>query len=190
VACDNGRRIAWGTLDGKVMVWDGPPDFFTMATVCWAFSAPSVPILASPWPAAEARPTHVLPAHSSRVMSVAFAPDGRRLASCGIDGVIKVWDLDGKGWTVRFGLSGHLGAVHGVAFSSDGRRLASAGLDGTIRLWDMEAGKEYSELRGHTNSVYTVVYSPDGRYLASGGSDGTIRIWDANPMSSGGRTAP
>jgi len=173
-----------------VLVWDEPAGFSAVVAACWALSIPSVAGLASPCPAAEVRPTHALPAHSSRAMSVAFAPDGRRLASCGIDGIIKVWDLGREGWSERFGLRGHRGAVHGVAFSSDGRRLASAGLDGTVRAWDVETGKELFELRGHTNSVYCVIYSHDGRYLASGSSDGTIRIWDADPLSGRAATGP
>jgi WD40 repeat protein len=114
-------------------------------------------------------------------MSVAFGAGDRWLASCGMDGLIKVWAREGNRWVERGRLLGHRGAVLAVAFSPDGFRLASAGLDGTVRLWDVEAGKQVFVHRGHTNGVYAVAYSPDGSYLASGSSDGTVRIWDAQP---------
>jgi WD40 repeat protein/serine/threonine protein kinase len=181
VAYGCGGRVAWAGVNGEVLVWDEPPGGYARAAAQWALPAPLLPALTRAWLAGEAGPPQVLPAHDSRAMSVAFGPGDRRLASCGMDGQIKVWAREGKRWVERGRLAGHRGAVHAVAFSPDGLRLASAGLDGTVRLWDVEAGKQALVRRGHTNGVYAVAYSPDGRYLASGSSDGTVRIWDAQP---------
>jgi len=114
--------------------------------------------------------------HSDPVLSVAFSPDGRLLASGSWDRTIRLWDV-GTGQVVRT-LSGHTGWVRSVAFSPDGRLLASGSRDRTIRLWDVEAGQVVRTLSGHTDWVSSVAFSPDGRLLASGSDDRTIRLWD------------
>src|SRR5262245_8736719 len=74
------------------------------------------------------------PARSANpVWSAAWSPDGKRFASGGYDGLVRLWGLDGRAGPV---LSGHHRAVTCVAWSPDGKRLASAGQDGTVRLWD------------------------------------------------------
>jgi WD40 repeat protein len=108
---------------------------------------------------------------------VAFAPDGRRLASASHK-TVRIWDA-ASGAELAI-LCGHEDGVNGVAFAPDGRRLASASRDGTVRVWDAASG---AELRRHVHhlfdSVEAVAFAPDGRRLASVTGDRTVRVWDA-----------
>ncbi len=118
-----------------------------------------------------------LKGHTGPVTSVAFSPNGLRLASASWDGTVKVWSV-ATGLEVRT-FKGHTGLVISVAFSPDGTRLASASGDGTVKVWDAATGQEPITLKGHTSVVASVAFSPDGLRLASGAADLTVKVWDA-----------
>jgi WD40 repeat protein len=116
--------------------------------------------------------------HTGIVMSVAFSPDGKTLASDSWDKTIRLWDV-ATSQPIGQPLTGHTDYVASVAFSPDGKTLASGSWDKTIRLWDVATGKSISQpLTGHTDDVGSVAFSPDGKTLASGSWDKTIRLWD------------
>jgi WD40 repeat protein len=117
-----------------------------------------------------------LEGHSEWVWSVAFSPDGSRLATGSGDGTAKIWDLEsGK---ASLTLEGHSESVTRVAFSPDGSGLVTGSDDGTAKIWDLESGKASLTLEGHREGVISVAFSPDGSRLATGSGDGTAKIWD------------
>ena len=124
---------------------------------------------------AEISPNHIVPleGHTDRVLSVAFSPDRKTLASGSWDNVVKLWDVTRKENIDTFR---HTRRVKSLAFSPDGMILASGGNDG-INLWDMIRRKKITTLR-HGDFVNSMSFSRDGTMLASGGDDHTIKLWN------------
>jgi WD40 repeat protein len=104
---------------------------------------------------------------------VAFGPDGRTVATAGVDGAIDVWDLAG-GQRSRT-IPAHDKRVLSLAFSRTGL-LASGGADGAVRVWD-SAGRVRAKLEGHTGPVHSLSISPDGTLIVSASEDGTLRCF-------------
>jgi|GEM_PF-7000553 len=118
-------------------------------------------------------------AHSDKVYSVAFSPDGRYLVSGSVTRHLHLWDLS-QDESLPTTLSGHTKFVWSASFSPDAKTIASASGDGAVFLWDVASRSYYRIMESHPSlviSLYGSAFSPDGRYLAAAGMDGEIRLW-------------
>jgi WD40 repeat protein len=124
------------------------------------------------WDMVAGKPLHRLDGRAP----LAFAPNGKILATAGRGSGAYLWDpVTGK--EVRR-LGPAVRDVTAVAFTRDGKTLA-AGNAATIHLWQVEDGKALHAANGHLDGVTAVAFSPDGKQVASGSFDGTARLWDA-----------
>lgn len=119
---------------------------------------------------------------SDRVLTLAFSPDGTRLATGGgqpsRSGQIILWDVATRTPTQSLP-DAHSDTVSSVVFSRDGQRLASAAADKFAKLFDTADGRFLRSFEGHTDQVLGVGFKADGTELATASSDLTVKIWDA-----------
>ena len=180
-----GKTLAAANYDGSVTLWDLPSRQSRSSGIqhdgqvtCVAFSPNGRKLASCGLDGAvkvlDLDTDQVQTERHLDVWSLAFSPDGERLAlACGR--LLKI--VDSNGGQLRI-LHGHGAAIDTVVFSSDGKRLASSGRDNVIALWDVATGEMVDILKGHFNSVQQVTYSVDGRQLFSGGLDGAVKAWD------------
>jgi WD40 repeat protein len=114
--------------------------------------------------------------------SVAFSPDGAKLATAYGSGLVAIWDV--KTRTIQFNLWGHSygTSATGVQFSQDGNRLVTTGFDRRVIVWNLETGGQEQELTlyGMTGgqNLQNAALSPDGKRLATFDADAQIQVWD------------
>lgn len=114
--------------------------------------------------------------HDLPVISVAFSPDSRWLASGSMDKKIKLWNVT-SGRLERT-LTGHNSQIRSIAFSPNGKLLASGSDDKTVKLWNVLSGRLQYTLPPHPDKIWSVAFSPDSTWFASGGKDKIAKTWN------------
>jgi RNA polymerase sigma factor (sigma-70 family) len=165
----DGRTLAAGYFDGTIKLRD---------------------------PSKDAQP-RTLQGHRAAVRALAFARNGI-LASAAEDGLVKLWDVEGKelrslqgqatvrtmtmsneGPRISLGPDTRLSPLWALAFAPGGKTLLSGGLHPGITVWDAVGGIERQRLPGHRDGITALALHPQGTELMSGGLDGSVLRWRA-----------
>jgi len=108
-------------------------------------------------------------------VTVAWSPDGKRLAIASDTTGVKLWDVSGKKLLRTYsGSGGTFG--EGLTWSPDGRYIA-ASEGSVVRIWDTTSGQTLFSYRGHQqDTIRGLSWSSRGNAIASSSLD-SIRVW-------------
>jgi len=129
------------------------------------------------WNVAARRELVTFDARHGDILSLAFSPDGKKLATSGAAGTAKLWNVAAVAEQPPVVLK-HGVPVLSVAFSPDGQTVATGDWSNLVRLWDAAGGTTRATLRGHTGPIMCVRFFPDGKSLATASHDQNVTLWD------------
>jgi WD40 repeat protein/DNA-binding SARP family transcriptional activator len=193
----DGDHLLTAGLDGTTRLWDvsvaGGRDWLrvpsaeliyvgvTFSPDGATFAAPAEPSGVTIWNSRTGEEIITLSGYQPKLTTVAFSPDGRRIAAgSDLTHTPPVWDTETG--ELLFTLNGHQESVRDVAYSPDGSRIVTASWDGTARLWNAATGEQQAVLRVSQEGVPAAAFSPDGHFVVTGDTEGNVTVWDAEGL--------
>jgi RNA polymerase sigma factor (sigma-70 family) len=113
--------------------------------------------------------------HKDDVVTLAFGPRDKTLASAGMDKTVRLWNL-ATGQELHVLVHDH--PVMHLAYALDGKLLVSSTRQRMVHVWNAVTGKEIRQLE-HAQPIHSIALATDDRTLAAGGADGMVVVWDA-----------
>jgi WD40 repeat protein len=159
-------RLLLSTGDGQeAIVWDSNPEWKLVARL--GAGEDPLDVKMSPF--------------EFRVLSLAFSPDGKQLATGGGEpsrsGELHIWDVEKK--TIAKTIEdAHSDTIFGLQFSQDGTKIVSGAADKFVKVHEVATGKHVKSFEGHTHHVLDVSWKADGSQLVSAGADNAIKVWN------------
>lgn len=120
----------------------------------------------------------IKPSHSDTVFGVCFSPDNTKLASCGADKFVKVFEIPSGKFLKSF--EGHTNHVMDVGWKPDGKILASAGADNNVKIWDYEKGEQVRTIRAHQNQATRLVFVGKTPTFVTASGDKNVGMFNAD----------
>jgi len=118
-----------------------------------------------------------LDGHKSGITALAWAPDGKTIATASHDKTVKLWDPS-TGSEVRT-IEGHTAPVLAIAFSNDGKLIASGGQGKVVLVHEAATGNLVQTHQGHTDRISALAWAPgQSGLLVSGSNDKTAKLWN------------
>lgn len=169
----------WNVEDGAPAgTFAGPTDAVTdlglsrdgakLAAACADKSVYLWPVAAPAAAPVEAEATFV---HAAPVRGVCAGADGTRIAACGDDNLVHVWDAATGRELQRF--AAHQMPVLDVALAGDNKTVVSGSADMTARLANVAAARVVVAAEG---KVHDLAISADGTLVATAGEDNKIKV--------------
>lgn len=121
---------------------------------------------------------HTLPefkGHKRGIRAVAYSPDGKYIATAGLDKRVRIWRATDGHYQKTLGE--HTSDVLCLAFSPDGKYLASGSADETLILREVRTWKKLKTCREHSGAVTAVAFSRDSKWFATASADNTVKLW-------------
>jgi len=192
--------ILWGRVDRRFRAgrkWTGGPESMLPSRACGAISPDGRLLAIAGAQHDEDQAVRVLPIQSKGVhardilrlefydpaLSMAFSPEGARLAVGTLNGTVRVVDVleACELVCVDHSTGGHVKRVYAVAYHPHGGIILSGSRDRTSSLWDAATGRELGRFEGNSGAVTAVGFACEGEVVITGASagDATICLWEA-----------